>query len=120
MTRLLARIGLLTIAVALGTAFLGWWAVPAIGLAWGLIEWRAPTAKPVITAALAAGLAWDALLIWSGIVGPIARLASRLGGVMGMPGWVLLLTTLIYPVVLASAAATAGSQLGRFRPRPEL
>ena len=53
------RIVLLAIAFALGTWILGWWAVPLLGAAWGLLRRGTPR---FATAFIAAALAGGALL----------------------------------------------------------
>lgn len=105
---------LLTSAMALGTALLGWWAVPVLGLAYGL--WRG-TGSAAVEAGGSALMGWSALMAWNWVEGPMVELTSSLGAVMGVPGWALLLTTALFPAVLAGTAATLGSAMRRACPR---
>ena len=97
------RLVLLTAACIAGTAALGWWAVPVIGAAWGLVG--RGTARPILTVATAALLAWAVLLIWSALSGPVASLAATLGAIAGVPGAVFVILTLALPFGLAGCAA---------------
>lgn len=73
-----------------------------VGLALGLL---APT-RASRTAALAGALAWGGILAVSVIRGDsIGTLANSLGAAMSVPGWALVLVTILYPALLASSAA---------------
>jgi hypothetical protein len=73
-----------------------------VGAALGLL---AP-ARASRTAALAAAVAWGGVLLAATLRGDsIGTLASALGGAMGIPGWALVLATLLYPALLAASAA---------------
>lgn len=115
MIRVSVRLLLLALAFALGTVVLGWWAVPVIGLAWGVIDRSRPAAAWI--AALAAGLGWDGLLSWAGVEGPIGRLAAQVGSIMGIPGWGLVVATLLLPMLLAGTAAMVGAGIAGKRER---
>jgi len=106
----------LVAAFAAGTWWLGWWAVPALALAYGL--WRAGTATPRSTrtpgasgVGLAAGLAWGALLASAATAAPIAALAGRLAALMAQPAPALYAATLIFPALLAWSAASLGESV---------
>jgi hypothetical protein len=72
------------------------------GVTLGLI-WPQRAAR---AAALAGVTAWGGLLLLAILRGDdVARLGSSLGAAMGLPGWALLMTTLVYPAILASSAA---------------
>jgi len=101
---------LLTCAMALGTAALGWWAVPVLGLAYG--AWRGGE-HPAALAGAGALLGWSALMAWNWMEGPVAELSRSLGAVMGLPGWALLLATAFFPAVLAWTAAVVGAAMRR-------
>lgn len=103
---------LLTSAMALGTAFLGWWAVPLLGLVYG--AWRGAERVTAVAAASAL-LGWSVLMAWNWMEGPVAELAGSLGAIMGLPGWALLLATALFPAVLAGTAAVVGAAIGRVR-----
>jgi hypothetical protein len=99
----------LAAAFALATRF-GWWAVPLVAALWGLT--RPAVDAPAGTAALAAGSAWALWLLgdWQTDHQAMEVLATRLGGVLGLPPAVLILVTLLLGAVLAwSAAALAGA-----------
>lgn len=90
------------------TWLLGWWGVLLAALIVGYVfrqqgggGWRI---------ALAAALAWGALLVFDAGAGPFGRLASTLGGVMRLPPAVLVLLTLAFPAALAWSAATVVAQ----------
>lgn len=102
----------LALAMVLGTGLFGWWSVPVLALGYGVWRGEEPAAA---FAALAALMAWGALMAWNWLSGPVLALASSLGEVMGLPGWSLLLATLLFPVVLAGAAATLGAAIRRVR-----
>lgn len=104
----LARVLFLAALTATATWSLGWWAVPVVGAAWGL--WRDP-----VEPALAAPLAWAALLGWTAAAGPLLPFAGRLGGVLGIPGWLTLLLALLFAAALAWSAATLTGALARRR-----
>lgn len=89
--------------MGVGTWTLGWWAVPAIGAAWGLLRRGGP--RRGREAALAATLAWVALLAGDAGGGALPRVADVLGGVFRMPGALLLLVTVGFAAALAGLAA---------------
>jgi hypothetical protein len=98
-------VGLL--ATVFGTQFMGWVAVPLVGLLMGLAR---PDRRPVLSAATAGGLAWTGLLIWGMSQGPVLGLADLLGGVLGgLPGGAVLAVTILFPTLLAGAAGGIGS-----------
>jgi hypothetical protein len=109
--RTIARTLLLATAFALATAGFGWWTVPIVGALWGII---APDRRhPARLAALAAPLAWGALLVWGAMHGPVPALATRLAGVLHVPAPVLIAVTLIFPAALAWSSAVVGGVAGR-------
>ncbi len=107
MTRLsLLQIVLLSVAIALATTVFGWWAVPLIAAAWGLVS--KADERPALQASLAGGLGWVLLLIWSAAEGPLRALANRAAGVMGISVVTLVLLTVLFPMALAWSAALLG------------
>jgi hypothetical protein len=99
-------------------SWLGWWAVPAVAALWGVLRPR--VAAPAGLAALAASLAWGAWLIadWAAGHGGFGTLAARLGGVMNLPAFVLILLTLLLAALLAwSSAVLAGAVAHSLAPR---
>lgn len=93
------------------TWVLGWWGVLLVALIIGVVfhedgggGWRV---------GLAASLAWGALLVADVVAGPLGRVVTLLGGVMGVPGVVLPLLTLVFPAALAWSAATIAAETRR-------
>lgn len=97
---------------AVATYALGWWTVPLVAAIWGFVS---RDAKPALIAALCAAGGWATLLLLDVVKGPVDTMATRLGGVMGVPAFVLLLLTLIFPALLAWSAAALVSGLRRTR-----
>jgi hypothetical protein len=54
---------------------------------------------------LGAALGWGVLLGWTALHGPIGPLARRAGGIFRLPGWGMVLVTLLFPAALAGLAA---------------
>jgi len=106
------RLSLLALAFALGTVALGWWTVPLLGLAWGIVG--RGTARPALTAGVSATLAWGGLLLGSWVFGPIPLLAEKLGALTGLGGVTWVAVTILFPLSLAWSAATV---VGRFTDR---
>jgi hypothetical protein len=91
-------------AMAALTWLLGWWGVLVAALVIGFVfredgggGWRI---------AVAAVLAWSALLVIDALSGPVGVVGQRLGGVMRVPAVVLVLATVLFPAMLAWSAAT--------------
>lgn len=105
----LLRIGLLGSAFALATVLVGWWAVPALAAFWALYD--GSVHRPAQTAAVAAGLGWGLLLMWTAAEGPVLRLSSMLSGVLGVPGLSLIALTIMFPVGLAWGAGIIADAL---------
>jgi hypothetical protein len=102
---------LLSGAMAALTWLLGWWGVLFAAAIVGYTfadrrgeGWRV---------ALAAALAWGALLAVDAVAGPLGVVSAALGGVMRVPGVVLLLLTVAFPALLAWSAATVVAESRR-------
>jgi hypothetical protein len=102
MTRQLAIVAVLALAIAVGTWWLGWWAVPIMGAAWGVARYGR---HPAWTAAVAAALAWMLLLGIAALHGHVGGLSRIVGDAMGLPGWGPILAALVLPAALAGTAA---------------
>ena len=102
MMRIIAAFFLLIVAFALATMFFGWWTVPLIGLAYGILA--DPRHRPGWLAALAAGAAWALLLAWTASQGPVGLMAEKLAGIMRLPSSALYLITVMFPLVLAGCS----------------
>jgi hypothetical protein len=114
MVRSALRVVLLALAFAIATLVLGWWTVPVIGAAWGLVD-REDRAAAMI-AASAAVLGWGALLLWDASYAAFGTLARRMGGVFSAPAAVVVIATLLLAAALAWGAAVLG---GAAWPRPQ-
>ncbi len=101
-------VAVLAVAVALATAAGGWWTVPLVAALWARVT---PIRRPVVGAGAGGALGWTLLLGWTALHGPVTRLAARVAPIFHAPAWALLLATLLYPALLAGAAA------GVVRPR---
>jgi hypothetical protein len=107
--RHLVLIAVLAGVMGLATWWIGWWTVPVVGAAWGVS--RRGEGFPAATAAVAASLSWALLLALQAVHGPVGDLSRRLGGVLSVPGWVPLLAAIVFPAVLAAAAAALTGSL---------
>jgi len=101
-TRQLLAVAVLALAMALGTAWIGWWAVPVFGGVWGVTRYGN---FPAATAAVAAALAWMLLLGLTALQGPAGNVSRMVGNAMALPGWFPLLLTILFPAALAGVAA---------------
>lgn len=109
MIRSIVKFVLITEAFAVATFALGWWSVPVFAFMLGMTldKERGPVRYAVVCAA--AG--WLSLLLLDAARGPLLSLASRFAGVMKVPSIILIAITLIFPALLAWAAATIGKAL---------
>ncbi len=104
---------MLSIAFALATAVLGWGVIPALAAIWGFTAREEE--HPAMVAAAGAGLGWLLLLVWVATQGPMGEVARRAGGVMSVPGAVMVILTLLYPMVVAWAAAALTNAIAESR-----
>jgi hypothetical protein len=98
-------------AMAALTWLLGWWGVLLAAAIVGFVfrdhgggGWRV---------GLSGALAWGALLLFDALAGPFGVVSTTLGGVMRVPGLVLVLVTLALPALLAWSAATVVAESRR-------
>jgi hypothetical protein len=96
------EVALLAIAMIAATAVGGWWGVAVAAFVWGAWSGRAGGVG------IAAVCAWGSVLVWTGVIGPLPDLVTALGTIVGAPGWVLVVATLVFPGVLAWSAAVVG------------
>jgi hypothetical protein len=87
--------------VAAATALGGWWTVPLVAAIWVRVLPHAP----VRTSMLGAALGWGGLLAWTSWHASVGLLAHRLAGVFHLPFWGPAALTLLFPALLAGAAA---------------
>jgi hypothetical protein len=95
------------------TWLVGWWGVLIAAAIIGFVfraegggGWRI---------AVAAALAWSALMAIDALSGPVRVVGGKVAGVMGVPSAVLVLVTLLFPALLAWSAATFVSAVVRQR-----
>ncbi|HEY5219012.1 MAG TPA: hypothetical protein VIJ16_04345 [Gemmatimonadaceae bacterium] len=111
MIRAALRLTLLALAFALGTYVAGWWAVPVVGVIWGVIN---PSGRRVaIRAGVAAAVGWLLLLVIPAVMGaPTASFAARLASAMELPTWLLIAAEFAFPFALGWSAAALGALAG--------
>jgi len=97
------RIALLSEAFAVTTFGLGWWSVPIVAAAWGVLS-REPRRAEI--AALCATIGWATLLALDAVRGKVGVMAVQLGDVMQLHPAMLFVATLLFPALLAWSAAT--------------
>ena len=89
--------------VALGTTLAGW----LMPVAWGAlvgVVWTHD--NPGRKAASASAMGWAGLLVLLALAGfPVAVLASRLGGALGVPAVALVAVTVLFPALLSGCTA---------------
>jgi hypothetical protein len=103
----------LIIAVAMAgiTWLSSWWAIPIVSLCAGQML-RAKNGQPWLVA-LAAVVAWGALLLVDAMGGRFGALSTVLGGVLGVPAPALVAVTLLFAALLGWSGAVVGCELGR-------
>ena len=110
MKRALSTILVLASACAIGTALVGWWAVPVVAGVAGYLLGRDRT--PWILVAWGAAMAWGGILLSYRLMGlPIDVLTRRLAGAMQLPPLGLVALSIVFPALLAGAAAALGGQM---------
>jgi hypothetical protein len=109
--RFALRVTLLAFAFLIGTAILGWWAVPLFAAVAAVVA--RTVGHQAGAAALAAMVAWGALLTWSATHGSVWAFSRLAGGAMGMSGAAMILATLIFPAALAWTATVVSQFLSR-------
>ena len=108
--RTFVKVLLLAELFAVVTYAFGWWTVPVVAAVWAIAS--RDSNRPLVAAACAA-LGWASLLLLDSVKGPVGTMATKLGGVMGVPGIVLLILTLLFPALLAWCAAALGAAFRR-------
>jgi hypothetical protein len=99
------------LAVLVLTWVVGWSGVAIAALLAGAVLWHRRGVAWLV--ALAAIVAWSALILTNAIGGRFAILASSIGGVMRVPPALLVIVTLLFGALLAWSAAVLGSEIGR-------
>ncbi|MEO8337115.1 MAG: hypothetical protein ABI664_19215 [bacterium] len=100
---------LIAVCMAGLTWLLGWWGVALGALILGVVfraegghAWRV---------ALAAIEGWAILLVIDMFAGPLAGVATTVGGAMSIPGPALLLVTLLFPALIGWSGAALASEI---------
>ncbi|MCC6931439.1 MAG: hypothetical protein IT359_20795 [Gemmatimonadaceae bacterium] len=102
---------ILAIVITLGTVLVGWWIVPLLAAAFGVLMRDVRT--PGLLAALGGALGWGGYLAVVAVGGgPVAGFAGALATSMKLPGWAPLVATLVFPALLAGPAAYLGARVG--------
>ena len=109
MLRSVVKFVLLSEAFAVVTFAGGWSGVPLLALVMGL--GMSSEAKPVRWATLCAATGWLELLLLAAGRGPLGEVATRFGGVLGLPPIGLFAITLLFPALLAWSASSIGAAL---------
>jgi hypothetical protein len=91
-------------AMAALTWLVGWWGVALLAAIVGYVHFREGGGGWRV--ALAAAGAWGVLLVIDVVSGPFATVTRTIGGVLRVPGPVLILLTLAFAALLAWSAAT--------------
>jgi len=91
------------LSLAVLTVAFGWLAAPSLGFAFGLALRNRHSAPWLAAAGAMAG--WASLLVLAASRGPAVDLARQLGSVMQLPWLLVVLSTLIFPALLAWSAA---------------
>lgn len=94
------------VGFGLATAYIGWWTVPLLALLLGMRLGAGAVG-------LAAVLGWAGLLARDAVAAPLLPYAGRLGGLFGLPGWSLVLLTVVFAGLLAWSAAALIDSLRR-------
>ena len=111
MMRGLAAMLVIAIVLALGTWLVGWWAVPLVAAIAGAM--LAGHSRAAVMIALAAGIAWIALLVADAMHGRLFTLASLLGRIFPLPWPLLLVVTITYVMLMSWSAAVLGDAIRR-------
>jgi hypothetical protein len=111
-------IRVLTIVAAVlvaSTWVAGWWAVPLVAAIVGAVLYTRRGIAGLV--ALAAVIAWSALILVDGASGRFGALAGAVSGTLHLPAAALLAVTLLFAALLAWSAAVLGVEIGRMRRR---
>ncbi len=100
--------------MALATRFLGWWAVPIVAALAAL--WDRSASAGATKVAVAAALAWGALLLLQGIFGSsVVVLGRDVATSLGVPAPVPIVLTIVLPAILAASAAGVVAGVRKWR-----
>jgi hypothetical protein len=103
----MARTGFAAIGFIVATLVLPWWSIAVVATGFGIFVAGAKAWE----AGLAATIAWGALLLLAVAQGPVGVLAARLGGLFHLPAAGLPIATVMFPGIVAWAAAGVGQAI---------
>lgn len=98
-------------AIAALTWLVGWWGVPVVAAIAGVLLWRRPAIAWLV--ALAAVVAWSALMLADATRGRFAALSAAVGGTLRVPASALVAVSLLFAALLAWSAAALGAEVAR-------
>ena len=104
---------LVSLATAIATWTLGWWAVAIIAIVAGIVL-RADGGRPW-RVALGCLVGWALLMLVDAAVGPFGTVARMVSGAMSIPSGALMIVTLLYPALIGWSGATLGALGGGAR-----
>ena len=87
---------------AAGTIAAGWWTVPILAALWVRVL---PSDRKPGTAVVGAAAGWGALVALGWPQGHVLALAHTLSSTLGLPPWGFIAATVVFPALLAGAAA---------------
>lgn len=115
--RALGNLITFTLALAVATVLVGWWAVPVVAALWTILT---PRRAAVIYAAFAGAMSWASLLMLQARGGPVGAVDRLVAQLLNVPGRTLIVLTLLYAALLAGSAALLAQALRPARAkRPE-
>lgn len=97
------RFLLATVLTMAATWFIAWWTVPIVAVGYAALERGDPWLP--LRAAIAGFVAWSLLLLFQAPGGNVARIATAVGGVIGIGGFGVTLLTVVFPALMAASAA---------------
>lgn len=105
------RVVAIAVGCAVATIWLGWMAVPIVGIIYGLADRRARGRGSI--AALGAVIGWGAILAEEAARGAhIGVVASQFSAIMQMPAVGFPVVTLLFAALLCGPAAVIGAVIG--------
>ena len=104
---------LVSLATAIATWTLGWWAVAIIAIVAGVVL-RAVGGHPWHVA-LGCLVGWVLLMLVDAAMGPFGTVARMVSGAMSIPSGALMIVTLLYPALIGWSGATLGALGGSVR-----
>ena len=110
--RYVARVVIVAAICVVATMWIGWLSLPVIGFIYSIID-RHARARGTI-AALGAALGWLVMLCAEAARGADVRMvAVKVGEVMQLPAFAIVLVTLAFAALLCGTAAVLGSGFDR-------